>query len=689
VVEGLWVQDAHCREGGSDTFLAGGDASDDEAKTTRALVSLGTVRGRESCVEADPDRTITLFYRNNACRVGHRAFEEGARHVPSAFEPRCIVVLLAAESRAALRDEFLDVNRMLTYPLKINVSYVVATSDNPDLAATSTSCALGALLQDAHAGDMVGQDKRDVLTDAQATLVQKRQQLEVFERVYNGLPIYLPPRPPSSPPLPNAGPAADTLSERLERLRAEVVEAEGAVRRADAAIGVCRNTPSSPCGRPSLLAPDPWMGVDANNPDGEPEPCFGYRTHETIEGAFCGYWGQTVNVDAADAQTASQLLKPGGGPFCFTCGQDANEEGCLGKQPRILRCPVTAARTNRAGVWELTEWARLDRPYCTSELFARIELDNASVSEPACRAAMYERISNCKNGRCPQCISPCIYPTARVVANLARCTDPVRHSGFVHYYHTSDAGQLARSMHGAVRKTGYGPVPEKLTSHLYHIAHYNPQGYLQRDSVSCRAQHRNSPSARFVPGFAEDGMPLSRGGFMVPCNTHTDCMVCGRHPLTGNFYQCQKRYVLYDTVETGDRGSIRFLNNTGGASASFDIDLAQGAINNKTGICVDLDSSMNEGCGNDVMAAAKDGIVGCTDGFVGKFLCGLAIEVSHGDLSTAQITGDLAWPRTLIAGAPDADGDGRAVGAVTCADPIDCTQVRRATHQTPCAPPSN
>ena len=94
------------------------------------------------------------------------------------------------------------------------------------------------------------------------------------------------------------------------------------------------------------------------------------------------------------------------------------------------------------------------------------------------------------------------------------------------------------------------------------------------------------------------------------------------------FYQCQKRYVLYDTVRTGDRGTIDFLNASGNAYDAFDIDLERGALNNKTGICVDLDSSMNEGCGNSAIASAKDGIVGCMDSFVGKFLCGLAVEVN-------------------------------------------------------------
>lgn len=661
--QGLWLQDAHCREGDHDTFMP-------QHETTRGLVTLGTTRGREDCVVADANRTVTLFYRNKACRGGHNAYEEGAPHAPSPFEPRCIVVLLAAESRAALRDEFLAVGRMLVYPLKLNVTYIVATSADPDPVVTSTSCSLGKLLAEAHSADLTGQDARDALVEAQAELLRARQRLQLYERVYLGLPIYLPPAS-SPPPLAPNGVAPDTLSERLDRYRTDVTAAEELVVKRDAAIGYCQRTRDAPCGRASILAPDPWEGVDPTDPDGEPESCYGATTRETLEGAYCGYWGSPVNVDAADSAVASQLLAPDGAPFCLTCGAD-DAECADGGAARVLRCPVTAARTNRAGVWELDEWARLDRPYCESDLFKHLVLDNASASEGLCRATLYERVANCKTGICPQCVSPCIYASARVIANVFRCVDGTRHNGFVHYMHTSDAGQLARTMHGAIRKTSYKAVPEKLASHLYHIAHHNPMGYLQRDSVSCRAQNRNSPVARFVPGFGDDGMPMSRDEYMVPCRKDSDCMVCGRHPLTGRFYHCQTRYTLYDTVHTGTRGEMRFLNLS--ATDAFDIDLQRAAVTNKTGICVDLDSSMNEGCGNDKIAAVKDGIVGCSDAFVGKFLCGLALEIDHGDLSTVRVSGEPFWPRTLIHGAPDADGDGRSVGGVTCVDPIDCVQ---------------
>ena len=141
------------------------------------------------------------------------------------------------------------------------------------------------------------------------------------------------------------------------------------------------------------------------------------------------------------------MLSEDGAPYCFA---DTGE---------VLKCPVTADRTNRAGIYELREWARIDRPYCESDFFRELNLENASVSVAECRAMILERIDKCLHGVCPQCVSPCNYPVAKTVGSVLKCMSMQRHYGFLHYYHTTDAGQLARSLHGAVRKDNYKPVP--------------------------------------------------------------------------------------------------------------------------------------------------------------------------------------------------------------------------------------
>ena len=102
-----------------------------------------------------------------------------------------------------------------------------------------------------------------------------------------------------------------------------------------------------------------------------------------------------VNVDAADSEEAYELLTEDGAPYCFS------------STGTTLKCPVNAARTIRAGVYELEEWMRPDRPYCGSDIFKQLILDNATVSEALCRQDLAERVKHCKFESCPQCISPC------------------------------------------------------------------------------------------------------------------------------------------------------------------------------------------------------------------------------------------------------------------------------------------
>jgi len=121
---------------------------------------------------------------------------------------------------------------------------------------------------------------------------------------------------------------------------------------------------------------------------------------------------------------------------------------------------------------------------------------------------------------------------------------------------------------------------------------------------------------------------------------------------------------------------------------------------------------MNEGCGNEIAANIKDGLIGCFDGeFVAKFLCGLSLtvlaspmlllasrtlfhfsrhamsrarfclQVKHGDLSTVQTEGNLFWPRVLLNGSEDANGDGQGGMHLECTDPIDCLQVHVHSHE--------
>jgi hypothetical protein len=299
-------------------------------------------------------------------------------------------------------------------------------------------------------------------------------------------------------------------------------------------------------------------------------------------------------------------------------------------------------------------------------VFRDIVLEDGAVSEAECIAEVRRRNATCQVEVCEPCRSECTYPSAAAAADVLKCTVGRSWLGFSYCASVSDAGQLAQASHGADRGTGYIAVPERVAAHLHGICHYNPTGRVQRDAVSCRAEHRNSPTGRFVPGFdAKSGNPVAREGYMVGCKTSVDCRAaCGEHPLTGEAFVCMQRWDLYDVAETDDDGGVVFRDLDQGSGNAFDPD--EGG-----GICVDMDYSLQQNCRSQTIAGVVDG-VGCFDGGVGLFLCGLNIDVHNSDVSTAAIDGEFSYPRTLVEGGSDGDGDGLVTPAMSCDSPVDC-----------------
>ena len=163
------------------------------------------------------------------------------------------------------------------------------------------------------------------------------------------------------------------------------------------------------------------------------------------------------------------------------------------------------------------------------------------------------------------------------------------------------------AMHGAVRTTGYGPVPERVFAESYEVCVNNKRGRVPREGVSCRKEHRTSPMGHFTAGFV-DGAPVKRSGYMVTCARDSDCRRrCPIHPLTGEHYYCQKKYELYgmlkpnhtpahlwartifctcaDYAYTDDDGGVSFHDLD--EAHSGDPDREAMAQEGDTGICVD------------------------------------------------------------------------------------------------------
>jgi hypothetical protein len=203
---------------------------------------------------------------------------------------------------------------------------------------------------------------------------------------------------------------------------------------------------------------------------------------------------------------------------------------------------------------------------------------------------------------------------------------------------------------------------------------------------------------RFTPGFdIKSGNPIGRDGYIVSCKRNSDCYNrCPSHPLTGDRYQCQttyafalalismlqivdswcycRRYSLYDVPITGKDGEISLVDLDRGSGKVFDPEPSEQAITGELGICVDVDSSYNQGCPDQIFSSVVDGAIGCFDRQISQWLCGLELDISDGDMSTAAIKGSFLYipPRVLVKKGEDLNGDGQASPEITCSDPIDC-----------------
>lgn len=638
IVEGLWFQEARCQEG----------AKWDTAGASRAQVTLGQIADRPDCVHAAPGTTREMLYRNSRCTAGRAPAEESELSKPTEFVPGCMVVLVTAASRTGLFEELTLAGRDLADPLKIEVGYTKALSPNPDLDLTATQCAISMIVHDNYLKDTTGQEVLTKMSALGADIVRKDREIELFDQTMRALATYRPPAAPSTEAL-----APETPQQRIDKLRAERSSLSLELEALRSSRTSCVPSRDTVCGRTLTEAPDPWIAANGQR-------CAGFLGREALEGAFCGHWLSSDNVESAEASQAVEMMTSTP-PWCYS------ESG------EVLDCAATARRVVRSGVNELAEMARPDRSYCESRFFRDLVLQDATVTPAACRANLTEAASACKNELCESCSNACTYPAARAVASVLKCTVPRNRWAFVHCAHVTDAGQLATASHGADRSSGKIAVPERMQKHLYSICHNNEAGLLQRDSVSCRKTHRNSPAGHFANGFDEKGSPVARQGFMVPCRTHADCFsACPVHPLTGKHYVCQKQYRLYDVAKTSS-SSIAFLNLSSGPSAAFDpLDA------DATGICVDFDSRLNQGCADETAATVMDSVTGCADRFVTTFLCGMSVSVSNGDPGTASLKGSFFYPRELVRGTQHSP-------EVTCSDPADCTAKcrylsRRSTH---------
>ena len=187
------------------------------------------------------------------------------------------------------------------------------------------------------------------------------------------------------------------------------------------------------------------------------------------------------------------------------------------------------------------------------------------TTEQGCRAEILRRNTSCYL-ECDVCKAQCTSPLARALVNTWKCSAGLPVGGINAAVRVSDQGNDMVKRHGANVNNGGVPTPDEIYPEIHETLINNDVTYPRviRNSVSCRKAHRESIYGRFTPGLDDEGKPIRRKGFMVPCNTNSDCHTrCGEHPIHSDSYVCVKNANFYDWTNTSDFAS-NFYNEPGG-----------------------------------------------------------------------------------------------------------------------------
>ena len=171
----------------------------------------------------------------------------------------------------------------------------------------------------------------------------------------------------------------------------------------------------------------------------------------------------------------------------------------------------------------------------------------ALLSSEECRRVIDRRNDSCWKG-CDVCNAFCTNRLARFAKDAVVCTFGLPTLGITTASRISDQGQQISYGHGSNRQSGRAPIPEDSYLEQFDTLVSNDisNPRLNRNSVSCRREHRESRTGHFVPPLDNNGRPRKRTGFMVACNTDSDCHSrCRAHPTTGYSYVCTKNPLFY------------------------------------------------------------------------------------------------------------------------------------------------
>ena len=263
---------------------------------SRSEVSFFVDSEKPDCALPAPEKAFTYLNLNEQCAT---SVVPGETVLGLTFEPRCMVVTLAAESRKVLFDQLLAAGRSLDDPLRVLVNYTIATENDPDVFAAFTNCQNSIVMDENYKLDRVLQDEFDELAQVRVEMEQYRGEIDFAEAVRDSgrffQPPNLPPPPPPSPPPPGAPsqevavappnpPTQVTYDVYIRQLYDEIARREARERVLLTEIEGCESFGGSRthvCGLSSVEGPSPWISKSG-------APCRGNATKSARFGDFCG-----------------------------------------------------------------------------------------------------------------------------------------------------------------------------------------------------------------------------------------------------------------------------------------------------------------------------------------------------------------------------------------------------------------
>ena len=169
----------------------------------------------------------------------------------------------------------------------------------------------------------------------------------------------------------------------------------------------------------------------------------------------------------------------------------------------------------------------------------------------------------------------------------------------------------------------------EIASRIRSTCTHNERGLVARKAVSCRSIEPLSNASVNIPKFGGYHPIAQRDQLhMVPCRRDADCeRLCGMHSETKLYYVCQRRYQLYDYMESNPNGEPYWNNITGplGAVTYAPYDPSTGVFTHEKepmdGICMDYRLDFQYSCGNKEMALVSQAATQCADNWYVEFYC--------------------------------------------------------------------